>query len=95
MKVVWDNAKNLANRKKHGLSFEEAAALFVGGVPHLDYYDEAHSDDEERHIAVGPIARGLVTIVYTSRDEEIRIISARQATRHEADLYHEDMGGRS
>lgn len=86
--MVWDEAKNLANRRSHGLSFEEAAELFTSGIDYLEIFDEAHSDTEDRFIAVGPIRRGLVVIVWTERDEDtIRILSARWATRRERALY--------
>lgn len=88
MRVSWDRAKNLANKKKHGVSFEEASELFRSGVDYLELFDEAHSDDEDRFIAIGPIRRGLVLVVWTERDEDVvRIISARWATRAEQTLF--------
>jgi hypothetical protein len=88
VKVAWDEAKNVANQRKHGVSFEEARELFVSGIDYLEIFDEAHSDIEDRFIAVGPISRGLVLVVWTERDEDtIRIISARWATRLEQNLY--------
>ena len=57
MRVEWDEAKNLENRRKHDLSFEEARELFTSGVDYLEIFDEAHSDLEDRFIAIGPIAR--------------------------------------
>ena len=87
MKVAWDEAKNLANKKKHGVSFEEARVLFEDARDYLEIFDEAHSDEEDRFIAVGPVARGVVLVVYTIRDDEdtIRIISARWATKRESE----------
>jgi uncharacterized DUF497 family protein len=88
VRVSWDRAKNLANKKKHGVSFEEASELFRSGVDYLELFDDAHSDDEDRFIAIGPIRRGLVLVVWTERDEEVvRIISARWATRTEQALF--------
>jgi len=88
VEVVWDEAKNLAKQKGHGLSFEEAAELFTSGVDYLEIFDDAHSDTEDRFIAVGAIRRGLVVIVWTERDEDtLRILSARWATRRERALY--------
>ena len=88
MKVGWDRAKALANRKKHGVSFEEARELFFSGVDYLEIFDEAHSDDEDRFIAIGPVRRGLVLVVWTEREEDqIRIISARWATHQEQSLF--------
>ncbi len=94
MKVVWDEAKNLANQKKHGVSFQEARVLFDPGRDYLEIFDEAHSDEEDRFIAVGPIPKGLVLIVYTTRDDEdtIRIISARWASKREQGLFRSYMG---
>lgn len=88
MKVAWDHAKDLENQQKHGVSFEEASDLFQSGVDYLEVFDDEHSSTEDRFIAVGPIRRGLVLIVWTERDEEtIRIISARWATKQEQVLY--------
>lgn len=89
MRVAWDEAKNVANQRKHGVSFEEAKELFVSRIDYLEIFDDAHSDIEDRFIAIGPISRGLVLVVWTERDEDtIRIISARCATKHEKHLYH-------
>lgn len=88
MEVAWDEAKNVANQRRHGISFEEAAELFTSEIDYLEIFDEAHSDTEDRFIAVGPIRRGLVLVVWTGQDEDtIRIISARWATRREQALY--------
>jgi uncharacterized DUF497 family protein len=52
-------------------------------------FDEAHSVDEERFIAIGPISRGVVLVVWTEQDEDtIRIISARRATKRERAYCH-------
>ena len=88
VKVTWGRAKNLANQKKHGVSFDEARELFVSGVDYLELPDDAHSEDEDRFIAIGPIQRGLVLVVWTERDEDVvRIISARWATKFEQKLF--------
>ena len=88
MKVAWDESKNLANQAKHGVSFEEASQLFSSGVDYLEIFDEAHSDEEERFIAIGPVARGVVVVVWTEQEEDTtRIISARRATKRERDHY--------
>ena len=88
MRVVWDDAKNATNKRKHGISFEEAGELFRSGVTYLEIFDREHSVTEERFIAIGPIRRGLVLVVWTERDEEtVRIIGARWATETERALY--------
>ena len=92
MKAAWDEAKNLANRRKHGISFEEAEELFASGSDYLEIFDEAHSESEDRFIAIGPVARGLLVIVWTASDDDtVRIISARQASEREQALYHSYM----
>jgi len=89
VRVAWDEAKNLANRRKHGVSFEEAARLLASRWDYLEIYDEAHSDFEDRFIAIGPIEGGLVLVVWTTSDDDaVRIISARWATEREQDLFH-------
>jgi uncharacterized protein len=95
VKVVWDEAKNLANQKKHDVSFEEARVLFDQRRDYLEIFDEAHSDEEDRFIAVGLIERGLVLVVYTTRDDEdtLRIISARWATNREKELFRNHIEG--
>ena len=88
MRVAWDEAKNFANQRNHGISFEEAADLFASGSDYVEIFDEAHSVSEDRFIAIGPIARGLILVVWTERDDEtIRIISARWASGREQALY--------
>ena len=88
VRVTWDRAKNLANQKKHGLSFEEASELFRSGVDYLELFDQDHSDEEDRFIAIGPIQRGLVLVVWTEREGDvIRIISARWASLTEQKLF--------
>lgn len=88
MRFEWDDAKNLANQRKHGVSFEEACEVFADDAGQLEIFDEAHSDTEDRFITLGPISRGLVLVVWTERfDDVIRIVSARWATPREARRY--------
>ena len=94
MDVEWDEAKDLANRQKHGLGFAEAAELFESGVDYLEIFDVDHSESEDRFIAIGPIARGLIVVIYAEPDEDtVRIVSAREATRREQSLFRDYMDG--
>ena len=87
-KVVWDEAKNDANTRKHGVSFEQASRIFAGGADYLEIFDDKHSEDEDRFLVIGPIHLGVIVVAYTEReDETVRIISARRATRREAEWY--------
>ena len=81
LKFVWDSEKADINYKKHKLAFEDAARVFLDEY-RLDYYDELHSDAEERIKTVG-FVRNVLAVIYTERSEVNRIISARRATRRE------------
>lgn len=91
MKVEWDKRKDKSNQLKHGIAFADAAKLFAG-QDYLEIYDGDHSDEEERFIAIGPIRRGVVVVVWTERVEGIlRIISAHWASKKETRLYRNYM----
>ncbi|MEM1093955.1 MAG: BrnT family toxin [Bacteroidota bacterium] len=86
---IWDDGKAESNLKKHGVSFEEAATVF-GDPLSLTIGDPAHSIGEERIVTVGEsVRRRLVVVAFTERNGQIRIISARQATRREARDYEQ------
>jgi len=90
VRVSWDETKALANWRRHGLTFQEAARLFQSGVDYLEIFDDEHSGDEERFIAIGPVESGIILVVWTEAEDDgtVRIISARRATKRERDLYH-------
>ena len=93
MPIEWDEAKSAANQRKHGLSFEEAQQLFDSGIDYIEIFDRDHSDFEDRFIAIGPITRGLILVVYAELEDGItRIISARSETKREQSLYRTHMG---
>ena len=86
----WDPAKAEANRRKHGIGFDEAATIF-GDPISLTITDEQHSEAEPRFITIGSSVRSrLLVVVHTDRGEAIRIISAREATRRERRTYEEE-----
>lgn len=86
MRVEWNERKNLANRKKHGVSFELAQHVFDDPF-HVSVQDR-HVEGEERWQTLGLVSEVLVLLVaHTYGNEEIRIISARKATRKERDFY--------
>ena len=85
----WDNEKNIANQKKHGISFEDAQSVFVDENA-LMIHDPDHSGDEDRFILLGLSASIRLMVVchcYREDDDVIRIISARKATRIEQKHY--------
>ena len=86
MRFQFDPAKAASNLKKHGVSFADAEGVFFDrlAIHQLD----PDSEDEERFVAVGMGSAGLIlVIIYTLRGEDIRLISARRATRHEVRNY--------
>lgn len=94
MRFEWDPAKEALNRQKHGLSFGEVTGLFTSGADYLEVHDTNHDDEEDRFIAIGPVVRGVVLVVFTERHENtIRIISARRATKNETALYRKHLEG--
>ena len=87
MSIEWDPAKGAANRLKHGVAFEEAAAVFFDPLA-TTRDDPDHSIDEGRFLIVGYSTRERILVVsYTYRDDRIRIISARPATPRERTAY--------
>jgi len=90
MLFEWDDEKEKINIAKHGIDFETAARVFKD-ENRLELYDEAHSDTEDRYITIGIIdgVAYLVMVVYTEREEAIRLISARKATKQEGRVYYD------
>ena len=91
IRFTWDSAKAKSNEKKHGVSFEEARTIFYDDNARFDH-DPDHSDDEDRFILMGMSDRFRILVVchcYRVDDTEIRIISARKATRKERQQYEE------
>lgn len=85
----WDPAKATANRRKHGVSFEEAITAF-GDPLSLLQLDPGHSVGEQRYLVLGlSDKRRLLVVAYADREPRTRIISARLATRRERRRYEE------
>ena len=87
----WDKKKDSANRKKHGVSFDEATTVFVDEKA-LQIEDPEHSEEEERFILLGLSSRLRILLIchcYRQSDRIIRIISARKASQSEQQQYWE------
>lgn len=92
MNFVWDPKKELANRRKHRVSFDEALTVFYDPLAKISD-DPDHSEGEDRFILIGHSRmRNLLFVVHVYReaDNEIRIISARKATARERRDFEED-----
>jgi uncharacterized DUF497 family protein len=82
----WDDAKALANKAKHGVSFESATRAFRD-VFALGFLDDREDYGEERWIRIGMAGDKLLHVAYTERSKRKRIISARAAEKEEHDFY--------
>jgi len=85
LRFEWDRAKNAENKRKHGVSFEEAQTVFYDDWGIL-IEDEYEPGQEERFVLIGMSAALRVLVVshcYRARDQVIRLISARRADRSE------------
>jgi uncharacterized DUF497 family protein len=85
----WDPRKAKANLQKHGVSFEEAATVFLDFLA-ITFPDPDHSEEEEREITIGLTTKHRVVFVsHCPRADRIRIIGARKADRKERKQYEE------
>lgn len=90
--VSWDPAKAQSNLAKHGVSFAQAATVLLDPLA-LTVFDTVHSEDEERWFTLGQSSDGaLLAVAHTWRvaspiSAQVRVISARRATRRERDQY--------
>jgi uncharacterized DUF497 family protein len=86
----WDPSKAAQNRRKHGVSFREAATVF-GHPLALTYQDPDHSSEEQRFITVGMSSFGrLLIVAHADRGESIRIINAQKTTVRERTDYEQE-----
>lgn len=92
IKFEWNENKNASNKKKHKISFEEAQSVFYDESA-LIISDPEHSQGEERFIILGMSIKYRILVVvhsYREKDQKIRIISARKATKKEIEYYVEE-----
>ncbi len=83
----WDKRKELANIRKHGVSFHEASMVFLDLLS-MTFYDPDHAEDEDRYITLGMTKNGrLLFVSHADRENRVRIISAREASKLERNGY--------
>ena len=87
----WDEEKNILNRAKHGIDFDDAAEVFYEPI----IFRRSDRNDEERWIAIGYSENRLINVVFPRRVDVIRIISARSAGKNEKREYRNAKMGRS
>jgi uncharacterized DUF497 family protein len=86
LKFEWDENKNQKNKEKHKISFETAEYVFLDPCARKKF-DRIDNGEERLHIVGKILDITLVTVVYTTRNENIRIISARKANKKEKLFY--------
>ena len=90
MKFEWDSEKSETNIRKHQVRFEDAASIF-GDPLAITFRDPDHSVGERRYLTFGVSQNGILLVLsHTYRNELVRIISARRATRAETKIYEEN-----
>lgn len=93
--ITWDDAKALSNLAKHGVTFAQATTVMLDPLA-LTVFDAAHSENEERWFTLGITSEGrLLAVAHTYRiidtiNVQIRLISAREATRREQQTYENE-----
>ncbi len=89
IRFEWDPEKAKTNSKKHGVSFQEATTVFADTLS-ATIYDPLHSFEEDRYITIGSsFKEKTLVVVHTDRGDNIRLISARLATKKERRKYEE------
>ncbi|BAZ12891.1 hypothetical protein NIES4071_47250 [Calothrix sp. NIES-4071] len=87
MKFQWNPEKALSNERKHDVSFEEAVTVFADPLA-VTIDDPDHSIGELRFLTIGlSIMYRLLVVSHTERENQVRLISARPATRQERKSY--------
>ncbi len=90
MRFVWSEAKRTTNLKDHGIDLVDAPRVFEG--PTYTFEDDRFFYSEQRFVTLGLLAGIPVSIVHTENEDEIRVISFRQATRREAEILFDAIG---
>ncbi|MFZ4538103.1 BrnT family toxin [Propionivibrio sp.] len=88
-KFEWDDQKARSNLLKHRVTFDEVVSVFADELA-LTFADTDHFESEEQSRTYGLSNKGrLLVVVHTERRNNVRIISARKATRYEKGIYDE------
>ncbi|MFQ5796910.1 MAG: BrnT family toxin [Candidatus Bipolaricaulia bacterium] len=85
MRFIWHEPKRQANLKKHGMDFADAERIFSG--PTLTFEDDREDYGEQRWVTLGLLGEKVVVTVHTETQEEIRVISMREADKDEQILF--------
>ena len=90
LEFEWDENKSRSSLKKHGVDFQEGKTVFNDPFA-ITIYDPDYSESEERYLDIGISSKGRILVVwYTERNDKIRIIGCRKATRFEREQYEKE-----
>ncbi|MBR1831644.1 MAG: BrnT family toxin [Ruminiclostridium sp.] len=91
MTFEWDENKEQINRQKHKIGFTAAIKVFKD-ENRVEVFDSKHSANEDRYLTIGSVDGKLmiITVIYTERENAVRLISARKATREEREFYYDN-----
>jgi uncharacterized DUF497 family protein len=89
MEFEWDEAKRLANIRKHGIDFSDVSAVFDGDTVTVE--DDRYDYGKQRFVTFGLLQGRVIAVVHTERSDCTRIISARKATKYEQRTYFEQI----
>ena len=89
MECEWDEAKRVANLRKHGIDFADVPTVFDGDM--LTVEEDRYSYGEQRFVTFGLLQGRVLAVVHTEREGYTRIISARKATKYEQRIYFEQL----
>ncbi len=92
MNFEWDEAKRKNNLNKHGLDFVDATLVFSEAT--FTFTDDRFDYEEDRFITFGILRGEVVVIAHTEREEAVRVISMRKATKNEQKLYYRELTNR-
>ena len=89
MKFIWDEVKRQSNLKKHAIDFVNAEKVFIGST--FTFEDNRENYGEQRWVTLGLLGVKVVVIVHTETEDEIRIISMREANKNEQLLFFRNL----
>jgi uncharacterized protein len=86
LKFAWNKPKAKDNYAKHGASFDVAKRVFEDPLA-IEFLDDRQDYGEERFVTIGMVDGHVLFVAHAERNDNIRIISARRATKHEREAY--------
>ena len=89
MKFIWHEPKRQSNLKKHGIDFADAERVFTGST--FTFEDTRENYGEQRWVTLGLLGMRVVVVVHTETEDEIRIISMREADKNEQLLFFRNL----